>query len=89
VLILEQRALSNGHHTIDKLLNGGIDLGAGPIVPPTPSLLAYQRKAYLERQDPERGDVFTCRAGRRQPPGKRRPSSISATRRLRACTPAF
>jgi hypothetical protein len=56
--ILERRAESKGHHAIARLLNTGIDLGQGLVVPPTPSLLAYQRKPYLERQDPETGDVL-------------------------------
>jgi DNA invertase Pin-like site-specific DNA recombinase len=55
--ILERRAESKGHHAIAKLLNAGIDLGNGPVVPPTPSVLAYRRKPYLERQDPETGDI--------------------------------
>src|SRR5262249_25026537 len=58
VWILERRAESKGHHVIAKLLNVGIDLGKGAVVPPTLSLLAYQRKPYLERQDPETGDVI-------------------------------
>ena len=56
--ILERRAESHGHHTIAKLLNQGIDLGQGTFVPPTPSVMAYRRKPYLERQDPETGDVI-------------------------------
>ncbi len=56
--ILERRAESKGHHVIARLLNAGVDLGKGMVVPPTPSLLAYQRKPYLERQDPETGDVM-------------------------------
>lgn len=56
--ILERRAESQGYHTIAKGLNQGIDLGNGLYIPPTPSMLAYQRKPYLERQDPETGDVL-------------------------------
>ncbi len=56
--ILDRRAESKGHHVIAKLLNAGIDVGNGIAVPPTPSLLAYQRKPYLERQDSETGDVI-------------------------------
>jgi DNA invertase Pin-like site-specific DNA recombinase len=58
IWILERRAESQGHHVIAKMLNAGIDVGDGLIVPPTPSLLAYRRKPYLERQDPETGDVI-------------------------------
>ncbi|HEU5015641.1 MAG TPA: hypothetical protein VFT66_24170, partial [Roseiflexaceae bacterium] len=56
--ILEQRANSRGHHAIAKALNTGIDLGHGAIIPPPPSLLAYRRKPYIERQDPETGDIL-------------------------------
>jgi hypothetical protein len=56
--ICERRAESHGHHTIAKLLNQGIDLGHGTFVPPTPSVVAYRRKPYLEQQDPETGDII-------------------------------
>ena len=56
--ILERRAESQGHHMIAKALNAGIDAGNRLVVPPTPSMLAYRRKPYLERQDPEAGDVI-------------------------------
>ena len=56
--ILERRGESLGHHTIAKQLNRGIDLGQGVIVPPTPSVIAYRRRPYLERQDPETGDII-------------------------------
>lgn len=56
--ILERRAESNGHHWIARQLNAGIDIGQGTVVPPTSSVLAYQRKPYLEHQDPETGDVI-------------------------------
>ncbi|MFL5806100.1 MAG: zinc ribbon domain-containing protein [Roseiflexaceae bacterium] len=55
---MERRAESKGHHAIARLLNAGIDIGNGSIVPPTPSLLAYRRRPYLEREDPETGDVL-------------------------------
>jgi hypothetical protein len=45
--ILERRGESQGHHTIAKLLNEGIDLGHGTSVPPTPSVVTYRRKPYL------------------------------------------
>jgi hypothetical protein len=56
--ILERRAESKGHHAIARQPYQGIDLGSGLVVPPTPSLLAYRRKPYLERQDPETGHVL-------------------------------
>ncbi|MEN9939106.1 MAG: hypothetical protein RLZZ387_5685, partial [Chloroflexota bacterium] len=56
--ILERRAESLGHHVIAKRLNTGIDLGQGVAIPPTPSVMAYRRKPYLERQDPETGDII-------------------------------
>src|SRR5258706_16315222 len=56
--ILERRAESKGHHAIARLLNTGIDLGNGLLVPPSPSLMAYRRRPYIERQDPETGDVL-------------------------------
>ena len=42
------------------MLNEGIALEAGaePKVPSTPGLLIYQRRPYLERQDPETGEVI-------------------------------
>lgn len=56
--LLERRAKSQGHHTIAKAFNKGIDSSEGVSVPPTPSLIAYRRKPYIERQDPETGDVL-------------------------------
>jgi DNA invertase Pin-like site-specific DNA recombinase len=56
--ILERRAESLGHHSIARALNEGIDLGQGTGIPPTPSVIVYRRKPYLERQDPETGDVI-------------------------------
>ena len=56
--LLDRRAKSQGHHTIAKAFNQGIDFGNDVVVPPTPSLIAYRRKPYLARQDPETGDVL-------------------------------
>jgi DNA invertase Pin-like site-specific DNA recombinase len=56
--ILERRAESQGHHTIAKLLNEGINLGQDTSVPPTPSVMTYRRKPYLEQQDPETADII-------------------------------
>lgn len=57
--ILERRALGLGHHTIANQLNTGIQIGDAPaMVPPTPGLLIYQRRPYIEQQDPETGDVL-------------------------------
>jgi DNA invertase Pin-like site-specific DNA recombinase len=57
--ILSCRAEGNTYHAITRLLNEGISInGAPPTIPPTPGVLAYQRKPYLEQQDPETGDVL-------------------------------
>ncbi len=56
--ILERRAESKGYHVIARLLNEGIELDSARIVPPTPAVMAYQRKPYRELQDPETGDVL-------------------------------
>jgi DNA invertase Pin-like site-specific DNA recombinase len=57
--ILNCRAEGNTYHAITRLLNTGISLDGGPaVVPPPPGVLAYQRKPYLEQQDPETGDVL-------------------------------
>ena len=58
--ILGKRGEGLGYHTITRMLNEGIALeeGAEPQVPPTPGLLIYQRRPYLERQDPETGEVL-------------------------------
>ena len=59
VWILEQRADGTGHHVIARQLNAGIVLDGGEAtVPPTPALVIYHRKPYLERQDPETGDII-------------------------------
>jgi DNA invertase Pin-like site-specific DNA recombinase len=64
--ILEQRAQGVGHHTIAKTLNHGISIdGESHHVPPTPGLLAYQRRPYVEHQDPETGE--TTRLPRQAP----------------------
>jgi DNA invertase Pin-like site-specific DNA recombinase len=74
--ILERRADGLGYHRIAKLLNGGIQIGGDPqAVPPTPGLLAYQRRPYLERQDPETGDII--RLDRRLPDGRWKPQMIA------------
>lgn len=54
--LLERRAEGVGYHSIAKRLNQGI--GEPPAVPPTPGVLAYARRPYLERQDPETGDIL-------------------------------
>jgi DNA invertase Pin-like site-specific DNA recombinase len=58
--ILRRRSEGLSFHTITRMLNAGIALeeGAEPQVPPTPGLLNYQRKPYIERQDPETGEVL-------------------------------
>ena len=58
--MLERRAVGQGYHAIAKQLNQGIALPIGqPLeVPPTPGLIIYRRKPYLERQDPETGDII-------------------------------
>jgi DNA invertase Pin-like site-specific DNA recombinase len=67
--ILERRAEGWGMHAIARALNQGIALrpGDAPAVPPTGTLLLYRRKPFLERQDPETGDVI--RLPRRVPSG--------------------
>jgi hypothetical protein len=58
--ILGKRGEGMSYHTIARMLNQGIVLeeGSEPQVPPTPGLLIYQRRPYLERQDPETGEVI-------------------------------
>ncbi|GAB4444914.1 MAG: hypothetical protein OHK0015_46740 [Chloroflexi bacterium OHK40] len=58
--ILGKRGEGLSYHTIARMLNEGIVLeeGSEPQVPPTPGLLIYQRRPYLERQDPETGEVI-------------------------------
>jgi len=74
--ILNRRADGLGYHRIAKLLNGGIQIGDAPhAVPPTPGLLAYRRRPYLERQDPETGDIIHL--DRRLPDGRWKPQIIS------------
>lgn len=53
--VLERRAEALGYHGIAKLLNRGI--GEPAVVPPTPGAIIYARRPYLERQDPETGDI--------------------------------
>lgn len=67
--MLERRAESQGYHAIAKQLNQGIALADGQPreVPPTPGLIIYRRKPYLERQDPETGDII--RESRPMPSG--------------------
>jgi hypothetical protein len=69
VWILTRRAEGLSYHAITRLLNEGIALseGAEVQVPPTPGLLIYQRRPYLERQDPETGEVL--HEPRRMPSG--------------------
>lgn len=55
IWILERRAEGLGYHSIARRLNEG--LGDPPKVPPTPGALLYAKKPYIERQDPETGDV--------------------------------
>jgi DNA invertase Pin-like site-specific DNA recombinase len=57
--IMERRAEGLGHHRIARLLNEGVALdGKEPAVPVTPGMRLYLRKPYLERQDPETGDIL-------------------------------
>ena len=57
--LLERRAENLSYHAITRMLNEGIALDGGEkAVPPTPGMIMYQRKPYLERQDPETGDVI-------------------------------
>jgi site-specific DNA recombinase len=57
--ILERRAEGLGHHRIARLLNAGISLdGNDPAIPITPRMRIYLRKPYLERQDPETGEII-------------------------------
>jgi len=57
--LLERRAEGMGYHRIARQLNEGISLnGEPPATPLTAGMLAYTRKPYLERQDPETGDVI-------------------------------
>lgn len=58
--ILGKRGEGMSYHTIARMLNQGIVLeeGSEPQVPPTPGLIIYRRKPYLERQDPETGEVI-------------------------------
>jgi DNA invertase Pin-like site-specific DNA recombinase len=67
--MLERRAESQGYHAIAKQLNQGIVLEEGQPreVPPTPGLIIYRRKPYLERQNPETGDII--REARPMPSG--------------------
>jgi DNA invertase Pin-like site-specific DNA recombinase len=66
--ILERRAEGTSYHGIAKQLNQGISLNGEPAQRPhTPGTLAYLRKPYLERQDPETGDVLQL--PRTQPSG--------------------
>lgn len=67
--MLERRAESQGYHAIAKQLNQGIALADGQPreVPPTPGLIIYRRKPYLERQNPETGDII--RESRPMPSG--------------------
>jgi DNA invertase Pin-like site-specific DNA recombinase len=57
--LLERRAEGMGYHRIAKHLNDGISLNnEPPATPLTAGMLAYQRKPYIEHQDPETGDVI-------------------------------
>ncbi len=58
--ILGKRGEGLSYHSIARMLNEGIVLEEGitPQVPPTPGLLIYQRRPYLERQDPETGEII-------------------------------
>lgn len=58
--ILGKRGEGLSYHSIARMLNEGIVLeeGTTPQVPSTPGLLIYQRRPYLERQDPETGEII-------------------------------
>jgi DNA invertase Pin-like site-specific DNA recombinase len=60
IWILGKRGEGLSYHSIARMLNERIVLeeGTEPQVPPTPGLLIYQRRPYLERQDPETGEVI-------------------------------
>jgi DNA invertase Pin-like site-specific DNA recombinase len=69
--ILERRAEGLGYYRIARLINTGIPMPDGTrVVPPTPNLRIYLRKPYLERQDPETGEVLHVERARPDPKWK-------------------
>jgi DNA invertase Pin-like site-specific DNA recombinase len=57
--ILERRSDGCGYRRITGELNKGISLNGNPsLIPPTPGMLEYQRRPFIERIDPESGDIY-------------------------------
>ncbi len=75
IWILERRAEGLSPYAIARLLNQGVSFdGKDAEVPLTPGMVQYQRRPFVETQDPETGDII--RTPRMIPDGHWKPATI-------------